>query len=623
MTEQHPVDKAYQEAQAKAAARPRGRTWRQYRGPRPGEIEAWLSSHANVMKREANNELRFNPCPVCHRDKKQLPSMTINAETGLWQCHACHGAGNWFTLTRAFGYPLGEDDRYEPDANAIDFTAARAAVAGRRKAKSSLLTEGKYPALLEYAMSRGFTRETLDAWLVTSLGEDCVRWPLHALDEKGEWVLVNAKIKRCLDKDAGAKSWFEIAGGPTGLLVGQHLFNSKHGKRVIITEGEWDAMAGYQCGLRNIGSIPNGASHVAVGSMLRYIPEDWEVWLAVDHDAPGDKCAELFYRQLGFERVARLMMPHKDLNEWMLKVPNLTSDAILATAKGVTALATSGATSVEVCPDKPRFRTASRTNRSVGNKIITSLPWPGLTDLLSGGLRASETTSFLAPSGVGKTTVINQIAVHAALSGVKVAVISVEGSLEEADIRMIEATAGWTGHSEGSDEFNEVLGLISMSNLSGVKVSWRDCIKDFEDRIKDGCQLLLMDNFDFIMSRTDANTHNVKAEAFANLSNLAKENKVHAISVWQPNKIDRVAHVNSGNQKGLSQMLQDSDNYINMNVQSNLRKLEVEKHRHGGIIEGKNSVMLLYKTDKRILIELAKDDPRITSKEWSGVKTDF
>ncbi len=85
------------------------------------------------------------------------------------------------------------------------------------------------------------------------------------------------KVKN-LDPNASSKEWFDVSGGPTDLMIGNHLFDKNDPeKRIFIFEGQFDAMTAYQVGLRNVFSLPNGASNVNVNAMLRFIPDDCKI----------------------------------------------------------------------------------------------------------------------------------------------------------------------------------------------------------------------------------------------------------------------------------------------------------------------------------------------------------
>lgn len=597
---------------------------------------AFLSRHATKVTVEGASQLeaRFDPSPCCKRDgarKKAAAATCINTQSGLWHCWSCGAVGNWFTLTRAFGEPLSWEDRFVDLAPPVDFRVYDRVRGKMRRPVSG----GHHPELLAYAMGRGFSIATLDAWRVTTKGPATLRWPMFAL-EHGKWQIANARLRVCLGRaEAETKDWFEVRGGPVDLLIGYHLLgarppnyeiphNDKPGcadggdpkgevglspktlpelpRRVLICEGQWDAMTAWELGIPNALSLPNGANNVAVASMLRYVPDDYEVWLALDMDAPGDRAAEMFFAQLGPERVARLHLPFKDLNEWLLKEPDLTAERVLATAKGLTPTLAPRAVAAREASKLTHFVSiADEDEAGDADVVICQLPWERLTDLLGGGLRATQTTGILAPSGIGKTTVVNQIAVHAAKQEVTVGIISLESSRAAVRTKLRDQVRGWT-HYIG-EAFKAVCSRLLLSELEGSDVKWEDCLEELETMIAQGAKLIVWDNPDYQMPRRASNPSAIKLEAYARFQQLCKRHGVHGIVVWQPNKIDRDKVINSGDQKGMAQALQDSDNYLNLNRIGNMRRIEVEKTRAEGALDGGRFCWIKYDPQTRCLTE--------------------
>lgn len=617
--------------------------WREYRGPRVGEIASWLSRHARHVTPEKNKdgttELRFKPSPCCGHDKR--PAACINASTGLWKCNACGKVGNWFTLTRAFGDPLPEADRYKHG----ELTIPWAAYAAHRADNRRPVTMGHYAELHKYCIWRGFSDMTLDAWRVTTKGHKTLRWPIYAWD--GKWTMVNARLRVVLDRaEAKTADWFEVKGGPTTLCVGNHLIGLKSNKavvqawldgdqstsvppdlvpctdkRVIVTEGQWDAMVAFELGIGNVLSLPNGAAHMDVAGMLRYVPEDWEVWLAFDMDEAGERAVEKAFAQLGTDRVARIVMPYKDLNDWLMHEQDLTADRVLAAAVGITKAmqermgieCQTAVTCGEPAPPESRWTAIDDTETS-GAELVCETPWPTLNKLISGGLKAGSTTGLLAPSGRGKTTIANQIAIHAAASGTKVGIISLEETRDKVVAKIKKQAVGWTG-SKG-EEFKKLVANIMLSPLEGSSVVWRDCGREFEAMIAEGAKLLILDNLDYIAERTGGDPHGEKIEAYGQLIELAKQTDTHVLAVWQPKKVDPNKAINSSDQKGLAQAFQDADNYMNLNWFGALRRLELEKHREAGIRLGANHVWLTYDGVTHCMVEVPAEQLDMARSDW-------
>lgn len=535
---------------------------------------SFLARAAAHAKPEGDGlEVRFVPSPCCGRVKQDGGSALINTKTGLWFCHACQKAGNWFTLTRAFGMPLAQDDRYVDGPPPVNFDAYKAILAKMRRP----VTAGHHPKLLEYCHSRGFTNKTLDAWRVSTMGEKILRWPLFARTAENKWQQANARIRVVLDRTPETEhhDWFEVKGGTTDLCVGNHLIDFDGPKRVLVVEGQWDAMTAWQCGIVNVLSLPNGAANVSVAAMLRYIPEDWEVWLAVDMDKPGDKCAEQFFAQLGPDRVARLELPHKDLNEWLQKEPTLTAEQILSCARGFTTSISRRRKAVEEVA-RSKFISLDAPDDGVKEvKVVCSTPWPRLTKRLGGGLRETQTMGILAPSGIGKTTMVGQICVHAAAEKVQVGVIMLEGERDDAKKMLRRQLAGWSQLT--GDDFKTAAARIMLSELEGKDVRWQDVMEEVQALAEAGARLVVVDNLDYIAVGAYAN--DAKMQAYAAFQVLAKKYRFHGIVVWQPLKIDRAKVVNSGDQKGMSSALQDAAVYMNLNRFGPKRRIEIEKAR--------------------------------------------
>lgn len=534
--------------------------------------------------------------------------------TGLGKCYACGRTWNWFTLTREFGEPLALDDRYV-EAPPIDFTVYEARVRSKLRRP---VADGHHPELLRYATEeRKITPETLNAWKVSSQGNNVFRWPIYAW-AGNTWQIVNARMRSIERQD-----WFEIKGGCTDLMMGNHLIGQVPGyagpwegsdtfpetgiiipdhcpKRAIITEGQWDAMTGYQLGIPNMLSLPNGANHLNCASMLRYIPEDWEIWLAVDMDEQGDRTTEAFFAQLGVDRIARIHMPHKDLNDWLRADPGLTADKIYSMAKGVSTMVALKEAAVKKLDSFINFMDTSEEEEE--DRVVCDTPWELLTEMLDGGFRQKQTTGLLAPSGAGKTTCVDQIAIHcAAKCEEAVGIITLEGSRFKAKSRYRQQAKGYTNYPD------EVLARIAkrliLSDLEGKAVMWQKTMEEFQAMIDQGVKLIIWDNPDYQMSTVMGNAERVKLQAYAAFQDLCMRNAVHGIVVWQPLKIDASQIINSGHQKGMAQALQDSDNYINLNRFGLLRRLEVEKTRECGVNPERNHVWLKYDQDTKCLHE--------------------
>lgn len=527
---------------------------REFRSPRSGEIEAFLSRKVSLIK-TYNDELQFCPCPKCHKENKKNPCIKINKKTGFWRCFACGETGGWYSLTLAFNEPLSDpyndQKEYIPNHGLIDKFLSQ---------KRRPVTGGHYPELLKYCQDRGINNDVLDLWRVSTKGDKNLRFPIYEWINNS-WMMVNAKIKGCLS--SGSKDWFEFAGGPTGLFIGNHLLKMTDEKRVYITEGQFDAMTASMIGFDNVLSLPNGGQHVDIGSMLRYIPNDWSIVLMLDMDQTGDKAAEQFYARCPFEKIDRCLFPTKDLNEWFMSDPFLEKKDVLETIKSKKNF---------FFRDEKFFEIDMTVSDDIDKSILARFPWVQFNDAFGGGILKGQTTGVLAPSGGGKTSFCNHIAIHFASNGIKVGHLSLEGTKAET-LRLIKHCI-----KSYSEDHEKTISHYMLSKLGGPDVTVDQCLDSIDKMISSGAKIIIFDNIDFIAG----GDNNLKALTYKILIKKMIDNKCHLFMVWQPHKVDKYKRVNSGSQKGFSTMFQDSDNYINLNRINDHVEIEIEKNRLSG-----------------------------------------
>ncbi len=186
-------------------------------------------------------------------------------------------------------------------------------------------------------------------------------------------------------------------------LYGQHLWKPG-GRRLVITEGEIDAISvAMAFGLSwACVSVPNGADGAvkAVQANLEFVESFDMVVFCFDMDEPGRKAAAACAALLSPGRASIAEMPRKDANEMLV-------------AGEVKALMT--------CIYEARaFRPGGIVNgRELWQKITERqdagmpYPWPGLTKK-TGGRRTGTLTVWTAGTGIGKSTILRQIAYETA-----------------------------------------------------------------------------------------------------------------------------------------------------------------------------------------------------------------
>lgn len=276
--------------------------------------------------------------------------------------------------------------------------------------------------------ARGLTEET------------CAKWKYYVANLEGEPVQianystdgVNISGQKLRTKDKK----FSVRGSLGELLYGQWLWKSK-GRRVVITEGELDAMSISQVQDHKwpVVSLPNGASGAkkAIAANLQWLSGFEEVVLCFDMDDAGQKAVKECAPILPPGRLKVVRLPLKDAND-MLKAGR--------TEELVNCLWNAQ----EYRPD------GIVTAKDVLDKVLkepeTGLPWclPKLNEETF-GRRLGEAVAVGAGTGIGKTTLITQqIAFDLKELGQTVAVFAFEQLPSETVKRVAGQMVGKTFH---------------------------------------------------------------------------------------------------------------------------------------------------------------------------------
>jgi len=209
----------------------------------------------------------------------------------------------------------------------------------------------------------------------------------------------NYKVRR-LPKE------FSMIGNVSHSLFGMDKFQSG-GKRVVITEGEIDAMSVAQANMDKYGRIyPVVAMPSAVGKKALLENRDWlrsftEVILMLDQDEAGQNATEEAIKIIGIDKVKIAKLPLKDPNEVLLKQG---AEKLIQCMWDSSKYIPSGIITKEEIWDA-----------LVNYAQIPVFPYPPCLDGLNTklkGMRQGEITLFVSGTGAGKTTMLREIILH-------------------------------------------------------------------------------------------------------------------------------------------------------------------------------------------------------------------
>lgn len=267
--------------------------------------------------------------------------------------------------------------------------------------------------------SRGLTAETCRKFGVRlDVAKKRVILPYH--DNTGRLVAYKSKYQ---DKT------HPVTGELPGTLFGQHLFGG--GKSIVITEGELDALAVWQCRPNwPVVSVPLGAKAAkkAIQANLKYLLNFEEIILFFDNDDPGQaaaqECAPLLPGARTFIATAS---PLKDANDALLSSHEAVRQAIWNKRPWRPAAVVAGESLFALISSPLRGRDAL---------------WPySQLNELTGGLRRGELVTLTAGTGVGKSTFCGETAQSLVQQGEKIGYVALEESLQRAALRLTSIAA--------------------------------------------------------------------------------------------------------------------------------------------------------------------------------------
>lgn len=222
---------------------------------------------------------------------------------------------------------------------------------------------------------------------------------------------------------------FSSIGKVTESLFGLNLYSS--GKRIVITEGELDAMAVQTAwykkyktfypviSLRSASSVKDLISH------REHIRKFDEVILWLDNDEAGKIATKEAARIIGYDKIKIVKCNEKDASDVWIKEP----DKLLVYIYNAQTYTPAG-----ILNKDELWNQLEKYNE------IESVPYPdfmeGLNEKLK-GMRFGEITLWTSGTGSGKSTLLREIAVHLLnITEDKIGIISLEESPAETARKM-------------------------------------------------------------------------------------------------------------------------------------------------------------------------------------------
>ena len=338
--------------------------------------------------------------------KTHLPC--LDPECGSTDARALREDGTSYCFSCGTNFKENTDDTsVSPDRHMDSASSVRMVM--------DLATIGGLPS---YPLgSRKVSRDVVDFFDVRMSVDQDGKPEAHYYPYTRQGKTVAYKVRQ-LPKD------FRVVGDFKGVeLFGQSKFNS--GRKLIITEGELDALAVAQASLEKYGkiypvvSIPSASNYKVLLEQREWIQGFQEIILMFDQDEAGQEAVKKAAKILPTGRVKVAVLPKKDPSDVLVADgPAAIHQAIWDARTWSPAGVVMGETVWEAFQQRQQ---------------VESVPYP---DCLEGlnlklkGIRHGEITLFTSGTGSGKSTVIKEIILDLlAKTDDKVGLISLEESV--------------------------------------------------------------------------------------------------------------------------------------------------------------------------------------------------
>lgn len=423
-------------------------------------------------------------------------------------------------------------------------------------------------------------------------------------DMKGK--LTGGKICRGKLNDKGKKIISQDGQVKDAGLFGQHLFPTS-GKRLVITEGEYDALSVYDMVNKRypVVSVNNGTGTAIkdIRRNIEFIESYDEVVICFDNDKPGQECAR---------EVASILTPGKAHIVPLVKYKDANDYLVHGAYKEF----------VSAFWDKKRvapdgiINLADIYDRLVNRSKIPSIPypWEGLNEYLD-GVRYKELVTLTSGSGMGKSSIIRELEYHFLMNTKdNIGILPLEEDPERTTEGIMGIHVNAQLHREkyresfiaekGIDAYKQAFIDTAGTNRLHVydhfgSTTSDNIISKTNYLIKGlGCKIILLDHLSIIVSaqQEDGDERKVIDKIMTELRSLVQETGVAMFLISHLRRVsgdkghENGAEVTLSHLRGSQSIAQLSDAVIGLernqqaenNKEANLTRMRVLKSRYTG-----------------------------------------
>lgn len=555
------------------------------------EIKDFLM-RIGIEYKETSNGFTARYCPLCpkphYEERTNLYTLGFKANSGIFHCFRCGVSGSWYDFKNLV---TGSNIQVESlKQEELAFPSIE-----EHTHRIANLKEEKHPEILKYLTEvRGFKKDTLEKYKVgigmkifRSLENEenielpCAFFPMH-YSKQNEAVLARIKI-RAIYKENKQYMKMHPAGGGFGFF-GLEIVPPGI-KTLVITEGEYDAMAVHQSTGLYAVSLPNGASHLPM-QMLPWLEQFQKIYLWLDDDLAGRESAVKFAKKLGLKRTFIVKTKDqdgngpKDANEAMLNSTNEAMKKYIIDAKPI---AEENITTFRELRDEVYKKILKHQDES--GLMSKSFAW---YNQKTKGFRKGELTILTGGTGSGKTTLLSQLSLDFCSQGIPTlwGSFEIKNEILLKKLLMQYAKMDLTKKPELFNEFADSFQDLPLYLLKFFGSTDIDKILDTMDFATYAYDIshIVVDNLQFMLSgqAIGMNKFDLQDSVISKFRNFATDKNVHLTLVIHPKKTDDELDLNIASVFGSAKATQEADNIYVLQNRHKYRLMDVRKNRFDG-----------------------------------------
>lgn len=245
------------------------------------------------------DELRFNYCPICKKERAGNPDFTINILKGVYFCHSTGESGTLEQLKKDYDFDFNlrdiptQEKEHKPkkDFNKIF----------EQYADKHLNTEW-----LKYLESRCISQKHLNKFCRLGKNNSMV---IPITDRKNIVALKYRTIDKKISSEKDSQTDY--------LMNWQNVTTFDY---LIIVEGEIDLLSVIEAGYDNVVSLPFGATNIkSIKNQKEWIEQFSKIIIATDNDRAGEESRNKIIKVLNNKNLYKVEYgEYKDFNEVLM-----------------------------------------------------------------------------------------------------------------------------------------------------------------------------------------------------------------------------------------------------------------------------------------------------------------